>query len=141
LTNWTYSNRVVRFTIQLGVAYGSDTRRIVQVLEGVLARHGQIEAYPQRQVFFTDFGQSALAFEVRFWLDVVKTNPAQVSSDLRHMIAGAFVEHNIVIAFPQHDVHLEAAHPLQVEVVFHSAELIPPPNGPEGRRTKLESPL
>jgi small-conductance mechanosensitive channel len=117
LTNWTYSNRIVRFTIPVGVAYGSDTRRVMQVLEGVLNRHGQIEPSPAPQVLFVDFGPSALVFEVRFWLNVLKTNAAQVSSDLRHMIAGAFSENGIVIAFPQSDVHLDAARPLQVEVV------------------------
>jgi potassium-dependent mechanosensitive channel len=119
LTNWTYSNGVVRFTLSVGVAYGSDTRRVVQLLEEVVGRHGQIESQPKPQIFFTDFGPGALAFEVRFWLDVFKTNPAQVSSDLRHMIAGAFAEHGIVIAFPQHDVHLDSARPLQVEVIAH----------------------
>ena len=36
---------------------------------------------------------------------------AQVASDLRLMIAGAFAEHGIVIAFPQRDIHLHADRP------------------------------
>jgi small-conductance mechanosensitive channel len=132
LTNWTYSNRTVRFTLAVGVAYGSDTRRVVQVLEGVLARHGQIQKSPQPQVFFSDFGPSALLFEVRFWLNVIDTNSAQVSSDLRHMIAGAFAEHSIVIAFPQQDVHLDSTRPLQVEVMTKPADFLQPSNGGDG---------
>jgi potassium efflux system protein len=117
LTNWTYSNRSVRFALTVGVAYGSDTRRVVQLLEEVVLRHGLVEAQPKPQVFFSDFGASSLSFETRFWLDVMKTNPAQVSSDLRHMIAVAFAETGIVIAFPQQDLHLNTARPLLVEMV------------------------
>ena len=116
LTNWTFSNRTVRFTLAVGVAYGSDTRRVVQLLEEVLGRHGQLETNPKPQILFSDFGESSLAFEVRFWLDVLRTNPAQVSSDLRHMIAGAFTDSGIVMAFPQRDLHIKTAVPLQLEL-------------------------
>ena len=108
VTNWTYSNRKVRFAVTVGVAYGSDPRQVVQLLGEVADRHGLVEKEPKPQVLFTEFGDSALAFELRFWVDVGRSNAAQVSSDLRLMIAGAFAEHGIVIAFPQRDLHLRS---------------------------------
>ena len=117
VTNWTYSNRKVRFSVTVGVAYGSDTRRVIQLLGEVAERHGVVEKDPKPQVLFTDFGESALTFELRFWVDVIKANAAQVGSDLRQMIAGAFAENGIVIAFPQRDLHLDTARPLAVEIV------------------------
>ncbi|MCI0745058.1 MAG: mechanosensitive ion channel [Verrucomicrobia subdivision 3 bacterium] len=117
VTNWTYSNRKVRFTVAVGVAYGSDTRRVVQLLAEIADRHGLVEKEPKPQVLFTDFGDSALTFELRFWVNVVAANSAQVASDLRQMIAGAFAENGIVMAFPQRDIHLDAVRPLQVQVV------------------------
>ncbi len=117
VTNWTYSNRKVRFTVNVGVAYGSDTRRVVQLLTEIAERHGLVEKEPKPQVLFTDFGDSALTFETRFWVNVITANSAQVASDLRQMIAGTFAENGINIAFPQRDVHLDAARPLQVQVV------------------------
>jgi small-conductance mechanosensitive channel len=117
LTNWTYSNRVVRFSVSVGVAYGSDTRSVVQLLAEIAERHGLVEKEPKPQVLFTSFGESALDFELRFWVDVVKANSAQVSSDLRHMMAGTFAENKIVIAFPQRDLHLDTVRPLQVQVM------------------------
>ena len=90
VTNWTYSNRKVRFSVTVGVAYGSDPRRVIQLLEEVAERHGLVEKEPKPQVLFTEFGDSALNFELRFWVDVTKANAAQVSSDLRLMIAGSF---------------------------------------------------
>lgn len=117
LTNWTYSNRKVRFEVNVGVAYGSDPRRVMQLLSEIAERHGLVEKDPKPQVLFSQFGDSTLTFELRFWVDVSQANAAQVSSDLRLMIAGSFAEHGIVIDFPQRDIHLHAGRPIQVEVV------------------------
>ena len=117
VSNWTYSSRKVRFSVTVGVAYGSDTRRVIQLLGEVAERHGVVEKEPKPQVLFTDFGDSALTFELRFWVDVIKVNSAQVASDLRLMIAGAFAEHGIVVAFPQRDLHLLADRPIPIQVV------------------------
>jgi small-conductance mechanosensitive channel len=117
LSNWTYSNRKVRFAATVGVAYGSDPRRVIQLLDEVAGRHGLVEKDPKPLVLFTEFGDSSLTFELRFWVDVSQANAAQVSSDLRLMIAGSFAEHGIVIAFPQRDIHLDTANPLRVEVM------------------------
>jgi hypothetical protein len=50
-------------------------------------------------------------------VDVVKANAAMVGSDLRQMIAGAFAENGIVIAFPQRELHLDATRPVSVKLV------------------------
>ena len=117
VTNWTYSNRRVRFTVSVGVDYASDPRRVTQVLNDVAERHGLVEKDPKPQVMFVEFGDSTLMFELRFWVDVGKANAAQVSSDLRQMIVGSFAEHGIIIAFPQRDIRLHPAHPIPVHVV------------------------
>jgi potassium-dependent mechanosensitive channel len=122
LTNWTYSNHIVRFSLAVGVAYGSDTRRVAQLLADVADRHGLVCTDPKPLVLFADFGASTLNFELRYWVDVMKNNAAQIGSDLRHMIAGGFAENGIVIAFPQQDVHLDASRPLQVEMVQPQAQ-------------------
>ena len=100
----------------MGVAYGSDPRRVLQLLADVVERHGVVEKEPKPLALFTEFGESALTFELRYWVDVIKANAAQVGSDLRQMIAGAFAENAIVIAFPQRDLHLDTARPLQVQI-------------------------
>jgi small-conductance mechanosensitive channel len=132
LTNWTYSNSKVRFSVLVGVAYGSDPRRVIQVLNEIAERHGLVEKEPKPQVFFTDFGDSALSFELRFWVNVTQANAAQVSSDLRLMIAGTFAEQAITVAFPQRDVHLHAGGPIQVEVVSQTSLRAPIAQNPNG---------
>jgi small-conductance mechanosensitive channel len=122
LTNWTYTDRKVRFTLMVGVAYDSDPRLVMQLMSEAAERHGLVEKDPKLQVLFTEFGNSSLTFELRFWVDVSKANAAQVSSDLRLMIAGKFAETGIVISYPQRDIHLHAARPLRVEMVQPSTE-------------------
>ena len=117
VSNWTYSSRKVRFSVTVGVAYGSDIRRVIQLLHEVVERHGLVEKEPKPLALFTDFGDSALTFELRFWVDVIGANSAQVGSDLRQMIAGAFAENGIVISFPQRDIHLDTTRPVPVEIV------------------------
>jgi small-conductance mechanosensitive channel len=70
LTNWTYSDHKVRFSLTLGVAYGSDTRRVAKVLSEVAERHGLVQKEPAPQVLFQEFGDSILTFELRYWADV-----------------------------------------------------------------------
>ncbi len=117
VTNWTYTNRKVRFIVTVGVAYGSDARRVVQLLTEVTERHGLIEKDPAPQVLLTNFGDSVLTFEIRFWADVIKANSSQVASDLRQMIAVVFAEQGIAMAFPQRDIHLDSGGPIKVQVV------------------------
>lgn len=130
VTNWTYSNRYVRFIVNVGVAYGSDTRLVGTLLNEVAERHGLIQKEPKPQVLFTEFGDSALVFELRYWVDVLQHNAAMIGSDLRHMIAGAFTERGIEISFPQRDVHLRAAAPLQVQVLPPRSDATPGAGNP-----------
>jgi small-conductance mechanosensitive channel len=67
-------------------------------------------------------------------VNVSQVNAAQVSSDLRLMIAGSFAEHGIVIDFPQRDIHLHAARPIQVEMVSAAVS----PAGKDANPSKTE---
>lgn len=131
VTNWTYSNRKVRFAVSVGVAYGTDARQVIQLLNEAAERHGLVEKEPKPQILFTEFGDSTLNFELRFWVDITRASSPQVASDLRLMIVGAFAEHGIVIAFPQRDLHLDTTRPLQVQLLPGAdggAEIAPVPD-------------
>jgi small-conductance mechanosensitive channel len=128
LTNWTYSNHIVRFTLSVGVAFGSDTRRVAQLLAEVAERHGLVQKEPKPQVLFLDFGESTLQFELRYWVNVLADNAAQIGSDLRHMISNEFAANGISIAFPQRVLHINASQTLPVQILTTPA---PAPRPPE----------
>jgi len=77
-------------------------------------------------VFFEEFGESALMFRVYLWL-ILETDEENrvVLSNIRHRIKEALDAAGIVIALPQRDVHLEAMHPIPVQVVDPERSRVP----------------
>lgn len=116
VVNWTLSDQKMRFDVTVGVAYGSDTRRVKDILEEIADRHGQVLEDPAPLVVFHEFGDNALVFVLYFWVDLEKSDSRVVRSDLRFMIEKAFAKEGIVIAFPQRDVHLNVAGPVDVRM-------------------------
>jgi potassium-dependent mechanosensitive channel len=118
VTNWTHTNASLRRIVRVGVAYGSPTTRVRDILTECGNEHGLIMKYPPPEALFEDFGDNALIFALYFWIDYgPEVNPLQVASDLRFMIDKRFAEENIVLAFPQRDIHLDSSQPLRIEVV------------------------
>jgi small-conductance mechanosensitive channel len=94
------------------------TGQISMPIDKCATAHSHILKDPPPEVLFEDFGDSSLVFALYFWIEHShKTNPLQVASDLRFMINQRFAEENIVLAFPQRDVHFDTAQPLRVELV------------------------
>jgi small-conductance mechanosensitive channel len=116
LTNWTFSNTVIRHFILVGVAYGSPTREVARLLLAVAAEHGLVKKDPAPEVRFDNFADNSLTFSLLFWFDTNKTNRGTLGSDLRFMIDKAFEEAGIVISYPQRDIHFDAEKPLRVEL-------------------------
>lgn len=107
LTNWTSFSRSVRREVQVGVAYGSDTQKVIKLLLDVAAANENVLKYPAPSVNFADFGASALDFRLRFWVKDYDLGAAAASS-IRLEINKAFAAENIEISFPQLDVHLKS---------------------------------
>lgn len=129
--NWTLSDEVVRQQIKVGVAYGSPTRRVEELLLGVLSAIEGVRAVPKPLVKFADFGESSLNFEVFFWATIEER--LETENEIRHRIAEVFAMEGIIMAFPQRDVHLETTKPLQVVLTSGPAPavVVTPPPRPE----------
>lgn len=119
VTNWTLSSRKVRYTLNIGVGYGSPVRKVSDLLLEVASRHKQVLDDPAPDVLFMDFGDNALMFALYVWLEVGpgRRGGNVILSDLRFMIDASFAEQGIAIPFPQRDVHLDVGSPLSVRIV------------------------
>jgi small-conductance mechanosensitive channel len=118
IVNWTLSNTRVRASLAVGVAYGSPTDAVERLIRQAMDEHPRVDKSPAPGVLFTEFGDSALAFEANFWIEVHSMmDRRSVESDLRYRIDALFREANITIAFPQRDVHLDTPRPLDVRLV------------------------
>lgn len=106
--NWTLVDDHFRTSVAVGVAYGSPVRQVERLVLDVMTAHAMILDEPKPAVFFEDFGDNALMFEALFWVQAGSEFAARsIRSDVRFAIDEAFREHDIVVAFPQRDVHVD----------------------------------
>ena len=105
MMNWSHQIEETRFHIPVSVAYGSDTEKVRRVMENVANAHPSVMK-DRTMVFFTDFGDSGLHFDLLFWSQE-KWMIDKVKSDLRFNMDKAFREHNITIPFPQRDINVK----------------------------------
>jgi len=98
--NWSHLDEKVRFQINVGVAYGSDTKLVKNILLSVATGHPEIVEHPNPFVRFIDFGNSSLDFELHFFSrNFMRIE--DVRSDLRFEIDHAFRKNKVEIPFPQ----------------------------------------
>jgi len=105
LYNWTQNGTKTKESVTVGVAYGSDIQLVKKLLFQAASEHKKVLNNPEPLVLFTDFGDSSLDFEVIFTLNN-SFEVVVIKSDLRFKIDQLFREHNVVIPFPQRDVHI-----------------------------------
>jgi small-conductance mechanosensitive channel len=116
--NWTLVDKDIRTVIRIGVAYGSDPRRVAELFEQAVRAQDSVLEEPPPRIYFEDFGDNALIFDAVFWSQVGgERELRQTRSDIRFRISELFTAENIVIAFPQRDLHIDTLSPLQVEMV------------------------
>ncbi len=104
--NWSHQSKKTRFKIDVGVAYGSDVDRVIKVLKESALEHREITNRELVEVFFLDFGDSALQFRLLFYSENV-FRIERIKSDVRKIINRKFIENNITIPFPQRDLHIK----------------------------------
>ncbi len=114
VTNWTLASKILRLTIPIGVAYGSDVDRVKQLLDETARAVPDVLEDPAPQVFFMTHGESSLDYEVRVFIN--DANMRFVVTDrVNRDINKALAENGIEIPFPQRDLHLRSATPVQFE--------------------------
>ncbi len=107
--NWTLSDRHRRIQLDVGVKYGTDPQKVLDVLYRVAKDNPDVHDHPEPQPLFRSFGDSSLNFALRFWTNF--ENWYQVASDVTVQVNNALKEAGIEIPFPQRDLHVKSVNP------------------------------
>jgi small-conductance mechanosensitive channel len=105
LYNWTQNGFTTRESVEVGVAYGSDVQLVKKLLIQAANSQPEVLDHNDTLVQFTEFGDSSLNFKVIFTL-ADSFNANNPKSDIRFEIDKLFKENNIIIPFPQRDIHI-----------------------------------
>jgi small-conductance mechanosensitive channel len=110
LINWTLADKKRRAEVLIGVAYGTDPQRVIDLLLGVVSSHPEVLQDPPPLALFTGFGESSLDFRLLFWIADADNRLSMVSK-ISIQVNKTLAEAGIEIPFPQHDLHLRSGFP------------------------------
>lgn len=96
-----------RIRVPVGVAYGSDTEKVVRILEEIANENATVLDNPTPRIRMRAFGASSLDFELLGWI----ATPEQrglVVHELLMEIDRRFRAEGVEIPFPQSDIHIRS---------------------------------
>ena len=105
--NWTHSDKTGRVVITVGVSYNSDPKTVQDILLACAEKNPYSLKNPAATVVFKDFGDSALIFDLRFFIRNI-SDVFKAATQARFDIWYALKENNIEIPFPQRDLHIRS---------------------------------
>lgn len=108
IINWSQMDYNTRFSVEVGVAYGSDTKLVTDILLRCAIKNDKISQNPKPFVRFNNFGDSSLDFQLFFWV-IEPFLVENIKSLLRYAIDDEFRKNGVQIPFPQRDLHIKSA--------------------------------
>ncbi len=103
VVNWSHFDNKARFNVTVGVAYGSDTKLVKDILLQVARENAFVLDHPSPAVNFDGFGESSLDFKLFFWSRNFMFIE-RVKSDIRFEIDRVFRINEVTVPFPQRDL-------------------------------------
>jgi len=98
-----------RVTVTSRVPFGSDLVKIKEIVTAMITEKFPPESTEKIEFYYTEFGESAIHFMTRFWIDYVKKSQMYTAQDLAIIyINNLFEENEIIIPYPVRDIKMNA---------------------------------
>lgn len=108
VTNWTFSNTSGRIEIAIGVSYESDIELARDLILEAAKEHPRSSLDPEPQCHLSNYAASSVDFLLYFWVNDVTLGRIEPRSDVLRSIWKKFKANNIVIPYPQTDIHIKS---------------------------------
>jgi len=107
--NWSYRDPYIRLHVPVGVSYSANPREVERVLVRAALAHSRVQHDPSPEVWLTEFGDSAVNFELLVYYDLREITRGRLIGELNFVIWDMLHDAGIEIPFPQRDVHIKTA--------------------------------
>ncbi len=104
--NWTFSHRMVRRHLPVGISYKSDVDLAMKLMIEAASEVPRTLDDPAPRVLIKGFGDSAINLELRMWIRDAKNGVSNVASDVYYNIWQKFNENDVQFPYPQRDIHI-----------------------------------
>jgi small-conductance mechanosensitive channel len=108
IINYTLTSPEIRVHLPVGVSYTADPAKVTEILLATAKGNKNLVQNRAPQVWFTNYGDSAINFELLVWIDVRRWSEGALRSQLYYDIFAAFAQAGIEIPFPQRDIHIRS---------------------------------
>ncbi|MBI1238838.1 MAG: mechanosensitive ion channel [Alphaproteobacteria bacterium] len=109
VVNWSRSDRVIRLHAPFGIAYGTrDLKKVQDIATDAARSVARVVESPSPVCNVTAFGDSAVEFDLRFWIADPKNGMGNVRSEVYLALWEGLHENGIEIPFPQRDLHVKS---------------------------------
>jgi small-conductance mechanosensitive channel len=106
VTNWSYSNELIRLRVKVGISYESDPHKAIRLAVEATRDVPRVLSDPAPNCLLVEFGDSAVNLELRFWIRDPANGTANIRSQVMLKLWDLYHQHGIEMPYPQRDVTL-----------------------------------
>jgi len=109
--NWSYSHRMVRQKLPIGIAYDADVRMAMELALSASKKVDRVLKDPAPVCQLKGFGDNAVNIELRLWVDDPQNGLGNVTSAVLLEVWESFNANGIEFPYPQRDIHIRTLPP------------------------------
>jgi small-conductance mechanosensitive channel len=113
--NWSYSNKLLRLKIPIGIGYGSDIPQAMELMVAA-AQIDRVLTDPKPACLLIGFGDNSVNFQLRLWIRDPEHGIANLKSQVLLGVWERFQQHGIDLPFPQRVLHHKSVPGLEVAI-------------------------